>query len=537
MAVTPIRALLVSHFQAGINRAVRELGRNGVWAMVAAGLSLGVFALLPMTFGMGAAGFALGRAIHQPWAPAVIGAVFTAGAFGGGLLGGVLGGAKSLDWERLRGFPLSRRQIFTAELVAGLGDLFALMMTLGLGSLTVGLMLALPLRAPVPLLLLCGSLLILLAVQLIIGGLASALLRHLKTALFACLGLVWVGSVAMGSFGPRHATRRNAAASSQQQAPLDETQARAMIEKLRLAAEALPATQSAHALADANLAQGAVRQLPLLGLAALLAWMASGLLWRESFKDAESLAVSEGQAKLWSFGRPAHGLARLQWRTLLGSMIGRFAFLVPVIAVVLIKGPLARAGGGTAAWAVPGAFIYLAFGSAQFVLNLFGLDNGAVKGLLLLPLAPKELLYGKALGYGAFFGLQGALLALLLALFGGPHLAAQIPAGLLLFAACLFAMGSVGLWSSVAMPRPISRKKLGNGGIPLPMLLLSMATSLACAGLFGGTFALLAWLAPFWLLPGMALIAALMCFVFRAALGIGADHLARHRERLVERLG
>lgn len=534
MAVTPLRALLVSHFQAGANRAIREVGRNGIWALVAVGLSLGVFALLPMTLGMGLAGWALGRAIHEPWAPGLVGAVFTAAAVGGGLLGGVLGGAKTLDWERLRGFPLKRRQIFLAELVAGLGDLFALMIALGMASLTAGLVAAQPLRAPVALLLLLASLATLLSVQLIIGGLASRLLRHLKAALFVGLGLLWVGSVAMGTVGPGHAARRNAPAP---QVPFDEAQARKVVEKLRLAAEILPATQSAHGLADGSALEAAARQLPLLGLAALLAWFASGLLWRESFRDAESLAVSAGQAKLWTFGRPAHGLARLQWRTLMGSMIGRFAFLVPVIAVVLIKGPLARAGGGTAAWAAPGAFVYVAFAGAQLIFNQFGLDNGAVKGLLLLPVAPKELLYGKSLGFGLFLGLQGALLALLLTLFGGPGLAAQIPAGLLLFACCLLAMGSVGLWSSVAMPRPISRKKLGNSGMPLPMILLSMGTSLGCAGVFGGIYALVAWLAPAWVLPAMALALLAMGAVFRAALELGAAYLGRHRERLVERLG
>lgn len=87
------------------------------------------------------------------------------------------------------------------------------------------------------------------------------------------------------------------------------------------------------------------------------------------------------------------------------------------------------------------------------------------------------------------------------------------------------------------MPRPLSRKRLNNSGMPLPMILLSMGTSLGCAGLFGGLFALLAWAAPAWLLPGMAFAALVMVFVFRAGLEIGAAYLAKHRERLVERLG
>ncbi|HTL97426.1 MAG TPA: hypothetical protein VL181_01355 [Holophagaceae bacterium] len=534
MAVSPVRALLISHFQTGLNRSMREMGRKGAIALALFGLVMAVFTLLPLTAGLGIAGWALGNHIQEPWGPAALGAAYSAAAIGGGLMGGILGGSKSLDWERLRGFPLRKGQIFAAELVAGLGDLLALLIALGLASLTAGLILAAPLRAPVALLLLLGSLVTLLAVQLLIGGLASALLRHLKTALFVLLGLVWAASVFMGSLGAdRHAKAPAPLARIQS---MDEARLKTLVAGLRVAAEALPATQSAHGLSDANLAKAAARQLPLLAFAALLAWLAAGLLWREAAKDGQTLAVSAGQARLWTFSKPAYGLARLQWRTLMGSMIGRFAFLVPIIAVVLIKGPMARAG-GSALWAVPGAFIYLAFTASQLLFNLFGLDQGAVKGLLLLPIAPKDLLLGKSLGYGIFLGLQGAMLAMLLALVGGDGLAAQLPAGLLLFTACIFAMGTVGLWSSVAMPRPMSRKKLNNSGMPLAAILLSMGTSLGCAALFGGLFALLAWLAPAWLLPGMALAAGAMLLVFRAGLELGAAYLAKHRERLVERLG
>ncbi|HET8902114.1 MAG TPA: hypothetical protein VFM84_09275, partial [Holophagaceae bacterium] len=474
MAVSPVRALLISHFQTGWNRAIREMGRNGTVALVIVSLCIGAFALLPMTAGLGFAGFVLGRAIHEPWAPAALGGIFTATAFGGGLLGGILGGAKALDWERLRAFPLRRGQIFGAELVAGLGDLLTMMLALGLISLSLGLILAQPLRAPFTILLLLASLVVMLTVQLLVGGLATTLLRHLKTALFVLLGLVWISSVAMGSLGPKHSARGSRAASTQVQ-PLDEARLQALGNRLQMAAEVLPATQSAHGLADAGLLKASLRQLPMIALAALLAWLSAGLLWRESLQEGQTLAISASQAKLWSFSRPAYGLARLQWRTLTGSMIGRFAFLIPIVAVVLIKGPMGRAS-GTALWAVPGAFIYLAFGAAQLLFNMFGLDQGAVKGLLLLPIAPKELLLGKSLGYGIFMGLQAALLALLLALFGGPGLAPQLPSGLLLFIACALAMGAVGMWSSVAMPRPLSRKKLGNSGMPLPMILLSMGT-------------------------------------------------------------
>ncbi len=544
--MTPVRALLTSHFQTGLNRSIREMGRNGTAALIIVVCCVALFALLPLTLGLGLAGWSLGRAIHTPWVPGLIGAIFTVIAFGGGLLGGILGGAKSLQWERLRAFPLRKGTIFAAELIAGLGDLLTLLLGLGLASLTLGLLIAQPLRAPFTLILLIASLLVLLTVQLLVGGLATSLLRHLKTALFVLLGILWIASVAMGSLGSQHPSSKGRATSARAQpvastpassaTALDEARLRAIGDRLRRAADFLPATQSVHGLVDSNLLKASARQLPILALAALLAWMAATLLWRESLQDGQTLTVSAGQAKLWHFSRPAYGLARLQWRTLSGSMIGRFAFIIPIMAVVLIKGPMARAQ-GQALWAVPGAFIYLSFSSAQLLFNMFGLDQGAVKGLLLLPIETKELLYGKSLGYGIFLGLQGALLALLLAIFGGPGLAPQLPAGILLFIACSLAMGAVGLWSSVAMPRPLSRKRLNNSGMPLPMVLLSMGTSLGCAALFGGLFALLAWAAPHWLLPGMALAAMAMILVFRAGLEIGAVYLAKHRERLVERLG
>ncbi|HET8715482.1 MAG TPA: hypothetical protein VFM16_06645, partial [Holophagaceae bacterium] len=374
----------------------------------------------------------------------------------------------------------------------------------------------------------------------VVGGLASALLRHLKTALFVLLGLLWIASVALGSIGPGHgpghAPRRPAPPAAP--AALDPSVVRLAGSLQRAAAVAayLPAVQAAKSLEDPRLARATARHLPALALAALLAWLASSLLWRESLQDAASLAVSARQARLWTFSRPAYGLARLQIRTLAASMIGRFAFLIPVMAVVLLKGPLAQAQGHPA-WAVPGAFIYLAFSATQLLFNQFGLDQGAAKGLLLLPVAPKELLLGKGLGYGAFLGLQGMLLALLLAVFGGPGLAALLPAGLGLFAACALAMGTIGMFTSVAMPRPLSRTRLNNSGLPLLMVLISMGASLGCAALFGGLFAVLAWLSPAWLLPGMLLAAAAMVLVFRAGLEAAGAYLIRHRERLVERLG
>ncbi|HET8715615.1 MAG TPA: hypothetical protein VFM16_07315, partial [Holophagaceae bacterium] len=146
MAVTPVRALLAAQAQTGWNRALRELGRGGTIAMIAGVGALGLFALLPMIGGLATAGWLLGRSAN-PWAPVFIGGLLTALTFGGGILGGILGGSKSLAWERLRGFPLRRREVFTAELVAGLGDLLMMILASGILAFSLGLLAAHPARA------------------------------------------------------------------------------------------------------------------------------------------------------------------------------------------------------------------------------------------------------------------------------------------------------------------------------------------------------------------------------------------------------
>ncbi|HEU4951264.1 MAG TPA: hypothetical protein VFT46_04895, partial [Holophagaceae bacterium] len=248
MAVTHVRALLAAHAQTGWNRARRELGRGGAVALAVGAAALAFFALLPMVGGLAFAGWLLGRSVN-PWGPVFIGGLLTALALGGGVLGGVLGGSKSLAWECLRGFPLRRSEVFGAELVAGLGDLLTGTIAAGLVAFCLGLAAAHPTRSPFALLLVAEAVVTLLAVQLVIGGLASALLRHLKTAVFVLLGLLWVASVALSSPRPRKVWLPPAqAATASAPAPaLPRAAARLAISEdrlLRLAAF-LPAVQGA----------------------------------------------------------------------------------------------------------------------------------------------------------------------------------------------------------------------------------------------------------------------------------------------------
>jgi hypothetical protein len=219
----------------------------------------------------------------------------------------------------------------------------------------------------------------------------------------------------------------------------------------------------------------------------------------------------------------------------MASHLGKFAFLMPVMTLVLLKGPFAQFR-GQALWSVPAAFAYLSLVGNNVVLNQFGLDRHGVKTLLLLPITSSDLLKGKLLGMAAHQGLQALLLVTLLAAFGGAGPAALI-AGTLMLGCVFLAQSAIGQWTSAWAPRPMVMDSVKNSNMPFAIGLLSLATSGLWTALFGGLYALTAWLVPLWLVPMMALAFLLTLAAHLAILPAAAAFLDRRREVLVERLG
>jgi len=448
-------------------------------------------------------------------------------------LGGVLGGARQLAWESYRGFPLRTSTLYGAELVAGFGDL----LPLALGSATAGLLVGLGLRVPatlplVPLVWL-ETVLTLLAVQLLIEGLAGALVRRLRWALIALGVLVWLGSTLLGGRVP-------AKSASTRSAPISTAQAerlRVIGRQVGAAVDLLPATASVRSLLLARQGRwGAalgIHAYPL-GVLALLLLLGARLMRREAEAERRPEPNTRTQ-RLWSFKHPAEGIGRLHLQTIMRSHLGRFAFLMPLMTLVLIKGPFSQVT-AHALWTVPAAFAYLSLVGNNFTFNQFGLDRHGVKALLLLPVASRDLLLGKLLGMAAHQGLQALLLAGLLGLVGQarPYL---LLAGILLMACIFLGQTAVGHWTSAWAPRPMVMDSLKNNNMPFTMGLLSIATSGLWTSLYGGLYALTAWLAPGWLLPVLALAFALSLVAHLAILPHAAAFLDRRREVLVERLG
>lgn len=530
--MSPFRALLAAHGQATWNRSARELGRQGAWVLA---LVVGIVALLAavgLILGGGALGWLLGSRLERPVVVTVLGAMLAFLGFGGGLIGGVLGGARELAWEAYRGFPLRLRTLYLAELAAGLAD----MLPLTLGLATVGLLLGIGAVAPwtlplVPLVLL-ETLLMLLALQLLVGGLASALVKRLRTALVGLAILAWLGSTLMSPALPKRGQGQSAPLRAAQVEQI-ETLGRAAARLL----EALPTHAAARSLAKAQEGRwGAALALHLypLGLLALVMVLGARIMARET-SGTTAAPRTRGPNRLWSFRHPAEGLGRLHFQTLMRSHLGRFAFLMPLMTVVLLKGPFAQFKANHL-WAVPAAFAYLSLVANNFVFNQFGLDRHGVKALLLLPVASEDLLKGKLLGLAAHQGLQALTLAgLLLAI---DH-AGPIPllGGMLLMGCIFLAQTAVGQWTSTWAPRPMAMDSLKNNTMPFAVVLLSVATSGFWASLFGGAYALLAWGSPRLLVPGMALLFGLVLTAHLLLLPAAAAALDRRREKLVEALG
>lgn len=533
MAVSPFRALLAAHGQTTWNRSVREMGRQGAWVLALVVVVLSGLGALGLLLGGGALGWLLGGRLERPVVTTILGALLAFFSFGGGLMGGLLGGTRELAWESYRGFPLRLRTLYLAELTAGLADLLPLTMTLALAGLLLGLGLAAPGTLPLVPLLLLETLLMLLALQLLMGGLASALVKRLRTVLVGLAVLAWLGSTLMSPALPRRSESRTTGsprgAQVQQVQALGRGAARVL--------EALPTHAAARSLVKAQQGQwGAALALHLypLSLLALVMGLGARVMAREANGTAAAPAT-RGPGRLWSFRHPAEGIGRLHFQTLMRSHLGRFAFLMPLMTVVLLKGPFAQFK-AQPLWTVPIAFAYLSLVGNNFVFNQFGLDRHGVKGLLLLPVAAEDLLKGKLLGMAAHQGLQAlALAGLLLAVdHAGPG---PLLGGLLLMGCIFLAQAAVGQWTSTWAPRPMAMDSLKNNNLPFALGLLSVATSGFWASLFGGAYALLAWISPLALVPGMAVLFGLVLTAHLLLLPAAAAALDRRREKLVEALG
>lgn len=518
--VSPLRAVLAAHLQASQNRLVRQMGVNGLALLVLAVVTLLVTVVLPVIGGLTVGAFFLSSAAFgedgNPELGHVIGLILTAVSLGGGVIGGIAGGVKQLAWEQYKGFPLRPWTLFSAEALAGLGDAITLVQAITLFGVCLATGAAQPRMAPTAFMLAVVTLALLLCVQLLVGSLAERLVRRLRLVLAATvLAAFLITQLVAG----RTVAAPELAASGLQ----------GLGARIIAFAGHLPFSRSLHAAHTGEW----VWHAGTLLLVATIVPAAYFVLMRE--RDAVLGPATGPAEKLWSHASPLVSIARLQLDTLLGSHLGKFAFAMPLITIVLVRGPFAELA-GTGRWLVPGAFIYISLAANGLGFNQFGLDGHGVKSLFLLPISERTILDGKQLGFAAWQGLQAAFLTLLLVLVQKPR-ADELAAGVMLFCCYFFVQAMVGQRTSVWLPRRMQRASMKNSQIPLPIVLLSLGTTFGSAMVFGGAWWALSSFARPWLFPGMAAVAGLAFLASRAVAGPNARFLARHRERVVDGVG
>lgn len=531
--VSPVRAVLEAHLRATWNRSSKEFGKVGA---VAFALLMGVILLAaagPVIVGSSLFGYALlGARIAEPefFAP-FLGGTLVLLAFFGGIVGGILGGSRVLAWESYRVFPLRLGSLFAAELIACLGDPLCLAMSVMIAFLLLGVGLANPIVLPLLPLIWAGMTASMLCLQYLIGSLAARAVKRIQVGLILVAIVGWMGVYLV----PVKAAARRSPAPKAQVQRIKEFGSR-----LGRVVAWLPPSQAARGLSDAARGQWAsalAQQVPL-GISAAVLLLLTALTLRRESNQATLRVQSSSRTpeRLWSFAGPIAGVARLHWQNLLGSHLGRFSLLIPLMTLVLLKGPLSIAK-GLSLWALPASFGYLALTGIQFQTNQFGLDGPGIKVLMLLPLRSREILEGKFWALAAYQGLQILLLLILLGA-GGLLTVTGAAAGICL-AGCLFLVQvAFGHWTSGWLPRPMPRDSLKNSHQSPVVVWLSMALGSSAMAVYGGPFLLAAWLAPGLLLPMMAGLFALTAVGYwRIVLPRAADYLERRREALVDALG
>ena len=525
MAVSPFRALAMVHAQSTWNRLRKQMSTAGLWAFfIVLGLIF-LSAVVPLLGALGALGWVAGANLGTENAGRAIGLSamgFTGLTLFAGLLGGISSGSRQLPWETLRLFPVRDRSLFAAELFAGAGEAITAVELAALLAACVGASIGAPVATPLFLLLFVTHALALLSLQQLAGSVAQRLSRRMRAVLI----LLPLAAITLPSLLPLLIARTS----------------RSTFESWGERVNTLTRWLPARAVMDAaeGLVSGEVGGWALLNAVAqpvaaavVIVWFAFEFVRRE--RPMTQDGGSGPPAKLWTFTSQAMGVARLQWESLAQSLPGRFGLMMPLITIVLIRGPLAEVIPGRG-WTAPVAFGYAAIAGTNLLFNQFGLDRHGVKVLLLLPVEPSALLRGKLLGFAAWQGLQAGLLAVLLAL-TGHHDPLELLLGVLLYACVFLILAMVGQFASIWQPRPLRKNGLRAAQPPLVVVVLMFGTLATAGALLFGITVVVRNFAPGWELPVLTVVGAVLAAIFFPVLAFNTHFLERNREKLVEVLG
>ncbi|WP_394825477.1 hypothetical protein [Pendulispora albinea] len=524
-----LRAVIASHVQTATNRVRREMGRRGLIAMVALVIVLMATMVLPLVAWAATIGYLAGEYITEIDMQRMLGLFLLFVSFGGGILSGTTGGGRQIAWESYRAFPIRHAILFAAELLASLFDLVPLLLSTMILANMIALGIGQPRAAPVLVLLAVESAGFVLITQTLVASLAAALLRRLRVAFGM---LILVGAVATQLLVSLGRPTSSGTPLTAEGIGARVTQLRAALES---AAEWLPGTQGVRSvalMAEGRYADAFACHAYPLGLLLLGVFVASRFMAREVASGG--IAPASQGARLWSFGSPVWGVARLTWLTLMDSAIGRFGLIAPLLTIALIRLPLLHWLGS--ALSTPGAYAYVMLSTSAIQLNQFGLDGHGIKSLFLLPVSTETLFRGKSLGMGAYCAVQAVLLAALLGLVqeAPPD---ELLAGLFLGGSFFLAQNMAGRWTSAWLPRRLPRRDTRGTSAPIGLVLVSLALTIVTGGSLGGLYAVCQRTASSWLVPVMGVVFAALLAAHRLTLASAVRYFDAQRERVLQAIG
>ncbi|MCA2978712.1 MAG: hypothetical protein INH41_25200 [Myxococcaceae bacterium] len=524
MAVSAVQAVVTAHLEGSVNRLRRQLGTLGVVATTVLVVAAFVVFVLPFVAGLSLVGYLLGEALRADVAYernlSGLALFLSMLTLLGGFFSGIGGASRQLPWESLLAYPVGPRALFAAELVAGVTEFLTVVEVVALAGVCVGVTVASPRAAPFLLVAFGCGVLLTLSLQLAVASLAQRLTRQVRLLVVTLPLLAFILSLGSPAL-LKVLTSRETTTLGQWVLAFGRA---SPMGKLLYASRASYGTV-AWSEVPALLA-------PVLLFTAVSVVGAYLLVSRERPLAPDAAA---GAAKaLWSFAAPWVGVARLQWETLATSLPGRMMMAMPLLTVVLIRGPLAVLT-ARGSWVVPAAFLYAGLSSTNMLFNQFGLDRHGVKALLLLPIDEYALLKGKQVAFAAWQLVQACFLTVLLA-FAGQTDRPALLLGFALSACAFFLVSMVGQFMSIWQPHPLSKNGMRGARPPLLVVLVTLATVFGGGGGLMALASVLFSRAPGWSGPVMGLVALGLGLASAPVMRFNAGFLRTNRERLVEAL-
>ena len=393
--------------------------------------------------------------------------------------------------------PISLRDLFAIDLLAGLGDPWLLVFIPALVVVAITLVQA-SVSASLIVLVVAGLYLLALAAIGAVVTIAAELIfrdRRRSESIAIATVLLWVG-ITMGL------TLLDDQSDAVESAPAEKaiTVVRLSLGEVYLWwGQLLPSESAAQTIAHASAGRLGAAAAPLITLAIqvclllLLAWK----LWQKRLASPETISPRRSTAakrpsllKIPGLSEEISAVAWMQIRTALRTVQGKLGLVAPAFFMFLIGAQLSwMKSGENPFFAMFDPGPQLAFGGVAFalltlhpiVLNQFSIDGTGLTRLFLVPLHELDIVFGKAAAIAILATISSSLCVLASATFHPGSSLLAWPAVVAGSLAAVTLLLPPFLWLSLIFPKPVDLSRLGKASQPhmAAMLIGAIVTVIA----------------------------------------------------------